>query len=93
MCTVSWTEKKTNVESLNTVNSRRKFIGKIKMSRPCEKVRKFIATTGRIEGERSSGRQRIKIQNYSAERTDPTKREKDLQNPSSLNQVTNYPYI
>ena len=69
MLRVSWTEKRTNLEILNTAGSTRKLISNIKR-RQAEflghVMRKgkleHLLTTGKIEGKRSRGRQRIKIQ-------------------------------
>ena len=69
MLRVSWTEKRTNSEILNTVSSTRKLMSNIKR-RQAEflghVMRKgkleHLLTTGKIEGKRSRGRQRIKIQ-------------------------------
>ena len=69
MLRVSWTEKRTNLEILNTARSTRKLISNVKR-RQAEflghVMRKgkleHLLTTGKIEGKRSRGRQRIKIQ-------------------------------
>ena len=69
MLRVSWTEKRTNLEILNTASSTRKLMSNIKR-RPAEflghVMRKgkleHLLTTGKIEGKRSRGHQRIKIQ-------------------------------
>ena len=69
MLRVSWTEKRTNLEILNTASSTRKLMNNIKR-RQAEflghVMRKgkleHLLTTGNIEGKRSRGRQRIKIQ-------------------------------
>ena len=69
MLRVSWTEKRTNSEILNTASSTRKRMSNVK-SRQAEflghVMRKgkleHLLTTGKIEGKRSRGRQRIKIQ-------------------------------
>ena len=69
MLRVSWTEKRTNLEILNTASSTRKLMNNIKR-RQAEflghVMRKgkleHLLTTGKIEGKRSRGRQRIKIQ-------------------------------
>ena len=69
MLRVSWTEKRTNVEILNTAGSTRKLISNVKR-RQAEflghVMRKgkleHLLSTGKIEGKRSRGRQRIKIQ-------------------------------
>ena len=69
MLRVSWTEKRTNLEILNTASSTRKLMSNIKR-RQAEflghVMRKgkleHLLTTGKIEGKRSRGRQRIKIQ-------------------------------
>ena len=69
MLRVSWTEKRTNLEILNTANSTRKLISNVKR-RQAEflghVMRKgkleHLLTTGKIEGKRSRGRQRIKTQ-------------------------------
>ena len=82
---VSWTEKKTDTVIHNTPNHRSRVMSKVKRRRaefPRHVTKKLehLVTTGKIEGEGSRGRQQNKIQNYSAEWTDPTKREKYLQN-------------
>ena len=67
MLSVSWTEKRTNLEILNTASSTRKLMNNIKR-RQAEflghVMRKgkleHLLTTGKIEGKRSRGRQRIK---------------------------------
>ena len=69
MLRVSWTEKRTNLEILNTASSTRKLMSNVKR-RQAEflghVMRKgkleHLLTTGKIEGKRSRGRQRIKIQ-------------------------------
>ena len=69
MLRVSWTEKRTNLEILNTASSTRKLMNNIKR-RQAEflghVMRKgkleHLLTTGKIEGKTSRGRQRIKIQ-------------------------------
>ena len=69
MLRVSWTEKRTNLEILNTASSTRKLMSNIKR-RQAEflghVMRKgkleHLLTTGKIEGKRSRGRQIIKIQ-------------------------------
>ena len=69
MLRVSWTEKRTNLEILNTARSTRMLISNVK-KRQAEflghVMRKgkleHLLTTGKIEGKRSRGRQRIKIQ-------------------------------
>ena len=70
MLRVSWTEKRTNLEIINTAGSTRKLISNVKR-RQAEflghVVRKGklerLLTTGKIEGKRSRGCQGIKIQN------------------------------
>ena len=70
MLRVSWTEKRTNLEIINTAGSTIKLISNVKR-RQAELflghvMRKgkleHLLTTGKIEGKRSRGRQRIKIQ-------------------------------
>ena len=66
MLRVSWTEKRTNLEILNTASSTRKLMSSIKR-RQAEflghVMRKgkleHLLTTGKIEGKRSRGRQTI----------------------------------
>ena len=73
MLRVSWTEKRTNLEILNTASSTRKLISNIKR-RQAEflghVMRKgkleHLLTTGKIEGKRNRGHQRIKIQDGTA---------------------------
>ena len=73
MLRVSWTEKRTNLEIRNTASSTRKLMNNIKR-RQAEflgyVMRKgkleHLLTTGKIEGKRSRGRQRIKIQDGSS---------------------------
>ena len=69
MLRVSFTEKITNLDILNTARSTRKFISNIKRRQAAllgHVIRKgkldHSLTTGNIEGKRSRGRQRIKIQ-------------------------------
>ena len=69
MLRVSWTEKITNLEIINTASSTRKLMNNIKRRQAeClgHVMRKgkleHLLTTGKIEGKRSRGRQRIKIQ-------------------------------
>ena len=70
MLRVSWTEKRTNIEILNTASSTRKLMSNIKRRQAelClgHVTRKgkleHLLTTGKIEGKRSRGRQRVKIQ-------------------------------
>ena len=67
MLRVSWTEKRTNLEILNTASTARKLMSNVKR-RQAEflghLMRKgkleHLLTTGKIEGKRSRGRQRIK---------------------------------
>ena len=69
MLRVSWTEKRTNLEIINRARSTRKLISNVK-KRQAEflghVMRKgkleHLLTTEKIEGKRSRGRQRIKIQ-------------------------------
>ena len=69
MLRVSWTEQRTNLEILNTARSKRKLISNVKR-RQAEflghVMRKgkleHLLTTGKIDGKRSRGHQRIKIQ-------------------------------
>ena len=73
MLRVSWTEKRTNLEILNTASSTRKLMNNIKR-RQAEflghVMRKgkleHLLTTGKIEGKRSRCRQRIKKRRYSS---------------------------
>ena len=65
MLRVSWTEKITNLEILNTASSTRKLMSNIKRRQAeClgHVMRKgnleHLLTTGKIEGKRSRGRQR-----------------------------------
>ena len=69
MLRVSWTEKRTNLEIINTASSKRKlmsnvkrrqakFLGHVMRKRKLE----HLLTTGKIEGKRSRGRQIIQIQ-------------------------------
>ena len=67
MLRVSWTEKRTNLEILNTARSTRKLISNVKRRQAAfldHVMRKgkleHLLTTGKIEGKRSRGRQRIK---------------------------------
>ena len=69
MLRVSWTEMRTNLEILNTARSTRKLISNVKRRQAGflgHVMRKgkleHLLTTGKIEGKRSRGRQRIKIQ-------------------------------
>ena len=72
MLRVSWTEKtekRTNLEILNTARSTRKLISNVKrrqaefISHVMRKGKlEHLLTTGKIEGKRSRGRLRIKIQ-------------------------------
>ena len=64
-----WTEKRTNLEILNTASSTRKLMSNVKRRQAQflgHVMRKgkleHLLTTGKIEGKRSRGRQRIKIQ-------------------------------
>ena len=71
MLRVSWTEKRTNLEILNVQqavqenNIKRRqaeFLGHVMRKGKLE----HLLTTGKIEGKRSRGRQRIKIRRYSS---------------------------
>ena len=69
MLRVSWTEKRTNLEILNTASSTRKLMSNVKRRRAeClgHVMRKgkleHLLTRGMIEGKRSRGRHRIQIQ-------------------------------
>ena len=69
MLRVSWTEKRINLEIINSASSTRKLMNNIKR-RQAELLghvmRKgkleHLLTTGKIDGKRSRGRQRIQIQ-------------------------------
>ena len=67
MLRVSWTEKRTNLEILNTARSTRKLISNVNrrqaefLGHEMKKAKlEHLLTTGKIEGKRSRGRQRIK---------------------------------
>ena len=69
MLRVSLTEKRTNFEILSTASSTRKLMSSMKRTHAeflGHVMRKgkleHLLTTGKIEGKRSRGRQRIKIQ-------------------------------
>ena len=69
MLRVSWTEKRTNLEIPNTARSTRKVISNVKrrqaefLGRVMRKGKlEHLLRAGKIEGKRSRGRQRIKIQ-------------------------------
>ena len=69
MLRVLWTEKRTNLEILNTASSTRKLMCYVKRRQPeflghvMKKGKlEHLLTTGKIEGKRSRGRQRIQIQ-------------------------------
>ena len=73
MLRVSWTEKRTNLEIINTARSTRKLISNVKrrqvefLGNVMRKGKlEHLLTTGKIEGKRSRGRQRIKIQDSMA---------------------------
>lgn len=68
MLRVPWTAKQSNEVILRTAKSKRKIINKVRTQQARfighvmrKKKLEQIVTTGKIEGKRSRGRQRIKI--------------------------------